>query len=79
MLVSVAEKTPDIELLPWVERELSRLAYRHFSEDADRTAKFLGIDNSALQSHLSAPAVKKAAIESQLSTPPAAKKTKKAS
>jgi DNA-binding NtrC family response regulator len=79
MLVSVAEKSPDIELLPWVERELSRLAYRHFGEDADRTAKFLGVNNTVLQSHLSAPAVKKAAIESPLSAAPAVKKTKKAS
>jgi two-component system nitrogen regulation response regulator GlnG len=79
MLVSVAEKTPDIELLPWVERELSRLAFRHFSEDADRTAKFLGIDNAALQNHLSAPSIKKAAFETPLISAPAAKKAKKAS
>ncbi|MDI1313881.1 sigma-54 dependent transcriptional regulator [Prosthecobacter sp.] len=80
MLVSVAEKTPDIELLPWVERELSRLAYRHFSEDTDRTAKFLGINSTTLETHLSATTVKKGAIESPAI--PAAlvlKKAKKAS
>ncbi|MGV3660521.1 MAG: sigma-54-dependent transcriptional regulator [Prosthecobacter sp.] len=59
MLVNVAEKSPDIELLPWVERELSRLAFRHFSEDSSRTAKFLGLTPTALQEHLGAPAVKK--------------------
>ncbi|MFO1482715.1 MAG: sigma-54 dependent transcriptional regulator [Verrucomicrobiaceae bacterium] len=79
MLVSVAEKTPDIELLPWIERELSRLAYRHFEDDADRTAKFLGVDNPTLQSHLSAPAVKKASIDSHVVVPAATKKAKKAS
>ena len=59
MLVNVAEKSPDIELLPWVERELSRLAFRHFSEDSGRTAKFLGVSATTLQEHLGAPAVKK--------------------
>ncbi len=59
MLVNVAEKSPDIELLPWVERELSRLAYRHFDEDSGRTAKFLGVTATTLQEHLGAPAVKK--------------------
>jgi DNA-binding NtrC family response regulator len=78
MLVNVAEKSPDIELLPWVERELSRLAYRHFEEDADRTAKFLGVENAVLQKYLSAPALKNATINGQASAP-AAKKARKAS
>jgi DNA-binding NtrC family response regulator len=77
MLVNVAETSPDIELLPWVERELSRLAYRHFDEDADRTARFLGVGRAALEAHLNAPAVKKAPLESPAA--PAAKKTRKAS
>jgi len=79
MLVNMAEKTPDIELLPWIERELSRLAYRHYEEDADRTAKFLGVTSDVLENHLGAPAVKKAALDSpaQLKTP-AVKKAKKA-
>jgi DNA-binding NtrC family response regulator len=77
MLISIAETSPDIELLPWVERELSRLAYRHFAEDPERTTRFLGVDNALLQSHLSAPAVKKAPLESPAA--PAVKKTRKAS
>ncbi len=70
MLVNMAEKTPGIELLPWVERELSRLAYRHFAEDVERTARFLGVDNDVLERHLGAPASKQA-------TAPAAKKPRK--
>lgn len=27
------DKTPDIDLLPWVEREFTRIAYRHCDED----------------------------------------------
>jgi len=77
MLVNVAETSPDIELLPWVERELSRLAYRHFDEDAERTARFLGVDRAALEAHLNAPAVKKAPLASPAAPP--AKKTRKAS
>ncbi len=44
-LINAAQTSPDIELLPWVEKELTRLAYRHFSEDAARAAKFLGVNN----------------------------------
>jgi hypothetical protein len=47
-LVQIAESSPDIELAPWVERELARIAHRHFEEDAERTAKFLGVDRNAL-------------------------------
>lgn len=77
MLVSVAEKSPGIELLPWVERELSRMAFRHFEEDADRTAKFLGLNGDTLEHHLSAPAVKKVALEAPAKTP-SPKKARKA-
>jgi len=59
MLLNVAHASPDIELLPWVEKELSRMAYRHFEEDAPKTAKFLGVAPAVLQSSLGAPAVKK--------------------
>ena len=78
MLVGVAERSPGIELLPWVERELSRMAYRHFAEDADRTAKFLGLNTSTLESHLAAPGVKKLTLELPVKSP-AAKKARKAS
>ncbi len=61
MLINVAQTSPDIELLPWLERELSRMALRHFEDDSDRTAKFLGIDRGTLQEYLGQPAVKKAA------------------
>jgi len=41
-LIHAAQTSPDLELLPWVEKELARLAYRHFDEDPARAAKFLG-------------------------------------
>jgi DNA-binding NtrC family response regulator len=39
----VAQTQPDIDLLPWVEKELCRLALRHYEEDTAKAAKFLGI------------------------------------
>lgn len=42
-LISVAQTQPDIDLLPWVEKELCRLALRHYEEDTAKAAKFLGI------------------------------------
>lgn len=49
-LISVAQTQPDIDLLPWVEKELCRLALRHFEDDADKTAKFLGISSEQVRS-----------------------------
>ncbi len=51
-LVQIAESSPDIELVPWVERELARIAHRHFEEDDERAAKFLGISAASLKAHL---------------------------
>jgi two-component system nitrogen regulation response regulator GlnG len=52
MLISVAQTQPDIDLIPWVEKELCRLAYRHYEEDIGKTAKFLGITAATLQTQL---------------------------
>jgi DNA-binding NtrC family response regulator len=60
MLVNMADKTPDIDLLPWVERELTRIAWRHCEENEARASKLLGVPANTLQNYLSAPAVKKA-------------------
>ena len=74
-LLQAAQSSPDLELLPWVEKELSRLAFRHFEEDAAQAAKFLGSTATrvaALQSSSQpAPALKVAT--------PAAAATKRAS
>ncbi len=58
-LLSVSQSTPDMELMPWVERELSKMAVRHFDDDPARAAKFLGVPMSTLQGHVSKPADKK--------------------
>lgn len=58
-LLHTALNSPDIELMPWVERELSRMAYRHFEEDVGKTAKLLGITAAEVQTNLGTPAVKK--------------------
>jgi hypothetical protein len=60
MLVNMADKTPDIDLLPWIERELTRIVWRHCDENEARASKLLGVPAATLQSYLSAPAVKKA-------------------
>lgn len=59
-LMQVAESTPDLELLPWIEREIARMAFRQFDEETPKAAKFLGITPTALKNLLKAPALKKA-------------------
>jgi DNA-binding NtrC family response regulator len=59
-LISVAQTQPDIDLLPWVEKELCRLALRHYEEDTAKAAKFLGIPAAEVEAkadhHAPAPA-----------------------
>lgn len=59
-LMQVAQSSPDIELMPWIEREIVRLAYRQNNEDAAKAAKFLGMTPAALKNLLKAPPTKKA-------------------
>ncbi len=61
MLIHVAQTAPDIELLPWVEKELARLTFRHFEEDAVKAAKLLGVTSADLQAALGTATVKKPA------------------
>ena len=60
VLVNMADKTPDIDLHPWGERELTRIAWRHCEENEARASKLLGVPANTLQSYNAAPAVKKA-------------------
>ncbi|MES2594443.1 MAG: sigma-54 dependent transcriptional regulator [Verrucomicrobiota bacterium] len=64
-LISVAQTQPDIDLLPWVEKELCRLALRHYEEDTAKAAKFLGIPAADVEAkadhHAPAPAAAAAA------------------
>jgi len=59
-LIHVAQTSPDIELMPWMEKEIVRLAYRHFEENAPKTAKFLGLAVTDVQARLDPGGVKKA-------------------
>lgn len=59
-LLNAAQTTPDMELMPWVERELSKLAYRQFGEDPGKAAKFLGVPETSLAAHVVKMAEKKA-------------------
>jgi DNA-binding NtrC family response regulator len=60
MLLNVSQSTPDMELMPWVERELSKMAFRHFDEDPAQAAKFLGVPLTAMQAHVTKASEKKA-------------------
>jgi DNA-binding NtrC family response regulator len=42
MLIQAAEGVEDMELMPWVQRELSRLALRHCQDDIERATRLLG-------------------------------------
>jgi DNA-binding NtrC family response regulator len=58
-LIHVAQMTPDMELLPWIEKEITRLAYRNFDENAPKTAKFLGLSVTDVQARLEPTTAKK--------------------
>jgi len=58
-LIHLAQTSPDLDLLPWVHKELSRLAHRHFEEDTVKAAKFLGVTVAELQTKLELGAVVK--------------------
>ena len=72
-LINVARSSPDIELIPWVEREVARLAFRQFEDDAGKTAKFLGVPPAALKVLLKAPAENGHEKAGERSKKPAAK------
>jgi two-component system nitrogen regulation response regulator GlnG len=65
-LIHVAQTTPDMELIPWIEKELTRLAYRHFEENAPKTAKFLGLKVTEVQARLDPGAIKKPVVKKAL-------------
>ncbi len=59
-LMQVALSAPDLELMPWIEREIARMAFRQFDDDAAKVAKFLGVTPTALKGLTKTPAPKKA-------------------
>ena len=48
-LLNGAQTIPDFELLPWVERELQKLALRNLQGDVEKVARLLGVPVSALR------------------------------
>lgn len=72
-LIHAAQASPDLELVPWVEKELARLAFRHFNEDLVRTAQFLGISADSVAKQISG----SSATASAAPTPTPAKKSPK--
>jgi two-component system nitrogen regulation response regulator GlnG len=65
-LLHAAGSSPDLELMPWVRKELSKMALKHFSHAAE-AARFLGITvdeleekNSVSKAAPTAPAKKRA-------------------
>jgi two-component system nitrogen regulation response regulator GlnG len=59
MLLNVSQSTPDMELMPWLERELAKMAFRHFDDDTARAAKFLGLPLATMQSYVAKTSDKK--------------------
>lgn len=59
-LIHAAKDSPDIELIPWVQKELCKMAMRQFDNDVNRAAKLLGIEPELLTERVAkAPADKK--------------------
>ncbi|MEY4483794.1 MAG: hypothetical protein RL693_1246, partial [Verrucomicrobiota bacterium] len=55
-LIHSAQQLPDFELMPWVDRELNKLALRISQQDPDKAAELLGLAKPAATAAL--PAVK---------------------
>ncbi len=47
-LLHAAKESPDVELLPWVQKELCKLAVRQCDDDINQAAKLLGIEPELL-------------------------------
>ncbi len=47
-LLHAAQSSPDIELIPWVQKELCKLAVRQCNDDIPKAAKLLGIEPELL-------------------------------
>ncbi len=59
-LIHAAKESPDIELIPWVQKELCKMVMRQFDNDVNRAAKLLGIEPELLTERVvKAPAEKK--------------------
>jgi len=58
-LVHAASTSTDIELMPWVQKELCKLVMRHFNDDVLKAAKMLGIEPELLTERVAKPADKK--------------------
>ncbi len=59
-LIHAAKESPDIELIPWVQKELCKMVMRQFDNDVNRAAKLLGIEPELLTERVAkAPAEKK--------------------
>ena len=54
-LMHVAVNSPDVELIPWMTKELLNLATRHFDNDTEKARKFLGLNGEEITSAASAP------------------------
>jgi DNA-binding NtrC family response regulator len=61
MLIQAAEGVEDMELMPWVQRELSRLVLRHCQDDMERATRLLGAAPVSAVKAPAAPSKKKAA------------------
>ena len=59
-LIHAAKESPDIELIPWVQKELCKMVMRQCDNDVNRAAKVLGIEAELLTERVTkAPADKK--------------------
>jgi hypothetical protein len=54
-LMHAAKDSADIELIPWVQKELCKLAMRHFDDDVNKAAKLLGIEPELLTERVAKP------------------------
>ena len=51
-LITGGQSIPDFELMPWVERELTKMAVRNFQGDGEKAARLLGVSPASLKTEV---------------------------
>ncbi len=51
-LLTGGQSIPDFELMPWVERELTKMAVRNFQGDGEKAARLLGVPPASLKTEV---------------------------
>jgi two-component system, NtrC family, nitrogen regulation response regulator GlnG len=53
MLMSLSKSAQDVDLMPWIEKELIKIAYKNYGENIDAVAQHLGVSAEVIKGNVS--------------------------